>query len=815
MNKSASQPQVKTTTTTAGSGSAATTPQQDDKALDDLLDFIEGKARASTNDKKKAKKERQKQQKAEEIRKKEEEERKRRQAEEAERKRRELAEQQRIEAERQAEKKRKKKEAQKLKKMAAKGLPVPEPTAPAPAFAQPPTIDLSKDPEVILEELKARHMRELKELQLQQQRQLEEEARKLKMSIAAAKNRKTVTLKTLSGQTETIPQHEYEEQKLFMKQINEHRKTTDAINNSKPLKRTEALQSKPGTQIKITRTPAGGVEFTTVPAGGDAADQPPAQPPQASVHPYMSEALMPQFPRQPDQPQQQQQSQQQQQRPHVPSKSGAPMVTIRRVENPAMGGEPTVTISMPAKENNKKKQNGGGGGDQLLYTLVNGQAMRTPHAPADLIPNAQLMDAGDKVSKSKKKKLRKQGKSVEEAESPAPSPRLQPRSMNMPMPTTAASGGVTVTRQANPGSFVHGANAAQSLASMRGGENRMPVQERAPLPLDESGKVDLNRLDLPPGISITRIQGENAGGRKYFPSAPSEYSGRDQSVLPLPGTLNPPPPPQPQQQQQHQMMSNTPGVMNNVDYKTMEGMPAGLNGPNVIVVDTSSLKTKEEEAKEKAAAEASSNKGKKNRKKNKNNSSATAGKINQDDNIAKSASVGGFPPAYMAPANAPQESNSLKSGPQVLIKNVNGKVTFTPVPGTGASPVNPADLKNNKAGAVVNNQNNRNGNGKQPPQQKQQKVHPQLRQVEAVQKSQSVPNVNGHFMQGTTGWDHHPQHQQHQNQISNGHHPGSGSGDQSTGNGRRKNSNNRREWRKTSFNSNDGDDPGEFVVNDN
>ena len=34
-----------------------------------------------------------------------------------------------------------------------------------------------------------------------------------------------------------------------------------------------------------------------------------------------------------------------------------------------------------------------------------------------------------------------------------------------------------------------------------------------------------------------------------------------------------------------------------IGYSAIEGMPAGLNGPNVIVVDTSSLKTREEEEK--------------------------------------------------------------------------------------------------------------------------------------------------------------------------------------------------------------------------
>ena len=33
-------------------------------------------------------------------------------------------------------------------------------------------------------------------------------------------------------------------------------------------------------------------------------------------------------------------------------------------------------------------------------------------------------------------------------------------------------------------------------------------------------------------------------------------------------------------------------------YSAISGLPAGLSGPNVIVVDTSSLKTREEERKE-------------------------------------------------------------------------------------------------------------------------------------------------------------------------------------------------------------------------
>ena len=325
------------------------------------------------------------------------------------------------------------------------------------------------------------------------------------------------------------------------------------------------------------------------------------------------------------------------------------MVTIRRIDNP-QSGDPMVTISM-AKENNKQKD------DKLLYTLVNGQAMRTNDAPQDLIPNAKLMD----INKKQKKKLKKQG-TPEVPLPPAPIQHQHQQPSSMPM---------------------------QQQSAMHG------PPPRAPLPLDPTGRVDLERLQLPPGISITRLSGA-APDRKYFPASTEEYSGRDQSVLPLPGTVN-----------------NSP----NVDYSAMEGMPAGLSGPNVIVVDTNSLKTREEEEKEKKGV-----KKKKNKK---------AKSENSQESLAKSASVGVMP-SYNIPQQAPQpdipppsSSNNLKSGPQVLIKNVNGKVTITPMPETGATPiVNDGPLQKPKNGNKKSSLNNIINND--------------------VQKSHSVPNVNGH-----------------------------------------------------------------------
>jgi len=385
--------------------------------------------------------------------------------------------------------------------------------------------------------------------------------------------------------------------------------------------------SKASTQIKITRTPSGGVEFTTVPANGAPSSGP--EPGQASTTttPSQNPTSSP--------------------KPSIPSKTGAPMVTIRRIDNP-QSGDPMVTISM-AKDNKQKD-------DKLLYTLVNGQAMRTNEAPQDLIPSAKLMD------KKQKKKLKKP--TAQEA----PPPVIQQQHQYQQPNTLPMQHQPPYQQQAPTG--------------------------RAPLPLDQTGRVDLEKLQLPPGISITRLAGATPD-RKYFPAATEEYSQRDQSVLPLPGTV-----------------SKSP----NVDYAAMEGMPSGLSGPNVIVVDTANLKTREEEEKEK--------KGVKKKKKNKSKSD------NSQDALAKSASIGVMP-SYITPQQptsqhqpdvSPQQSNNnLKIGPQVLIKNVNGKVTITPVSDAGATPVD--------------------NNGMIPKSKPNKKS---LNNINDVQKSQSVPNVNGH-----------------------------------------------------------------------
>merc|ERR1712029_959814 len=107
------------------------------------------------------------------------------------------------------------KEAQRLKKLAAKGIDPPP--------MESPTSEGSVSSLAALEELKAKHMRELQELQIQHQKQLEVEARRLKLKELPK-----------SQSASAIP-------------------NGNAVNSN----------SKASTQIKITRTPSGGVEFTT------------------------------------------------------------------------------------------------------------------------------------------------------------------------------------------------------------------------------------------------------------------------------------------------------------------------------------------------------------------------------------------------------------------------------------------------------------------------------------------------------------------------------------------------------------------------
>lgn len=103
------------------------------------------------------------------------------------------------------------------------------------------------------------------------------------------------------------------------------------------------------------------------------------------------------------------------------------------------------------------------------------------------------------------------------------------------------------------------------------------------------------------------------------------------------------------------------------------------------------------------------------------------------------------PSAFSSSPPSSSNNSSLKSGPQVLIKNVNGRVTITPVPGTGATPVDTAEMlkKATNGGPAAKKPpglGNAAVNGK-----KSQLANVRGLESTTVQKSHSVPNVNGHI----------------------------------------------------------------------
>ena len=65
------------------------------------------------------------------------------------------------------------------------------------------------------------------------------------------------------------------------------------------------------------------------------------------------------------------------------------MVTIKRVMRPD-SSEPTVTISVK-KEDDLKAKVQAPPQDKVLFTLVNGQVLKTANAPDNLIPGAKPM----------------------------------------------------------------------------------------------------------------------------------------------------------------------------------------------------------------------------------------------------------------------------------------------------------------------------------------------------------------------------------------------------------------------------------------
>ena len=179
--------------------------------------------------------------------------------------------------------------------------------------------------------------------------------------------------------------------------------------------------------------------------------------------------------------------------PPPASKSDQPMVTIKRVMRPDTN-EPTVTISVKKDEDGKEAKPAAQQQDKVLFTLVNGQVMKTANAPDNLIPGAKPMptelakrlmpdEGGDvKLSKKQKKKMASKGREAESA-------------------------------------------------------SNSPAMQRAAAPAAPYQQVDLDKLRLPDGVSISKISGP-VPERRYFPCKETDAAPRGPGA---PGGQNPAP----------------------------------------------------------------------------------------------------------------------------------------------------------------------------------------------------------------------------------------------------------------------------------
>lgn len=648
------------------------------KDVDEIIEYIEGN-KSTAGEKKRLKKERQKQQRQEEMRLKQEEERRRKAAEEAARKAREEEERLRRELEDKAAKKSKKKAAQKAKKLAAAGiLPDAGPTSGVTISGSTEISTVNgAEPESLLdlENLRLMHIRQQKDLLEKQKQQLIEQQRKLDEQLSLKISEKNAANAAVSAAEAAKAQ-------LSKKAAKKAKKAAQAA--------AVASNSSGSSSHQLNSTPASSQSFAQ-PQPYSSPYPPPyqAQPHQPfhsapySTGPYS----MPGYPHMgyqqggfPSQgnPYSPYSSQGNPYQPPAPApvsrppappapKSDQPMVTIKRVMRPDTN-EPTVTISVKKDEAaNATAQN-----EKVLFTLVNGQVMKTPSAPDNLIPSAvpmpkdlqkQILPEDDvKLSKKQRKKLRAK---------------------------------------------------MDGEAQKSNGLN--PASNRPGLPTTPQGNVDLDKLRLPDGVSISKISGP-VPDRKYFPcktgpeaSVPPPQPGHGNNPWGQQGGFGGGPAP-------YGAPGNLPGHFpgQGGQYPPPAGMFGGQYGmprpagrdPNVIVVDTNSIEgektSKKKKKKNKGAANAAGDS-------NSNGSGSAVpgsgmwngGGMPQQSQMSMP-QMPGFaspqPPTPVAPVSTkPKEWTPAQyggyvppasgGGGQVLIKSVNGKVVITPVPGTGATPI--------------------------------------------------------------------------------------------------------------------------------
>merc|ERR1712110_132629 len=137
-------------------------------------------------------------------------------------------------------------------------------------------------------------------------------------------------------------------------------------------------------------------------------------------------------------------------------------------------------------------------GEQVLFTLVNGQVLKTPSAPDNLIPSAVPMpkDLQQKILPEEEKLSKKQRKKLNKAQAEAAPGDSRPQ---------------------------QSASAASRPA--------------ANLPTTAQGNVDLDKLRLPDGVSISKISGP-VPERRYFPCKETDAAPNPRVSGP-PGAQNP------------------------------------------------------------------------------------------------------------------------------------------------------------------------------------------------------------------------------------------------------------------------------------
>lgn len=238
-----------------------------------------------------------------------------------------------------------------------------------------------------LEQLRAKHKRELELLQLKHKQAIEEE----ELKSMHKQKEQLFLLKQKYGLSQPCsqPKQPMNQSATIANATNTSflPSTTDKMNNSnvKPKKKKDNLTSDNSkNQIKISQNDNGGVDFTKVSGNqneilskyGLYADN------SASEHMYSnSESKLFNQTKVCEEKEESLKELYERSNKHRNDES---MVTIRRVDG-HFNSSPTVTITQPIKSKDNKKV-----GDKLLYKVVNGEVLKASDAP-NLIPGAKPM----------------------------------------------------------------------------------------------------------------------------------------------------------------------------------------------------------------------------------------------------------------------------------------------------------------------------------------------------------------------------------------------------------------------------------------